>query len=273
MIDILKTTTIGCIGTGNMGSAIISGLVSSAGGGNVVCYDSDPVVLEKTCTTYSAVKAASTEDLCRRCDVVIIAVKPDTAVSVIREIRPFVEGRILASIVAGLSLDTIRDALGAAQKIVRVMPNTPALVGEGMTVLSPGSETGAADLAKIEAVFSVLGKVLVLPEKMMDAVTAVSGSGPAYVYTLIHAMAEGGVKMGIPRDKALILAVQTVLGAATMVAESGEEPLTLRGRVSSPGGTTIDAVHVLERAGFSGIVMDAVASAAEKSKKLGRGDK
>jgi pyrroline-5-carboxylate reductase len=254
-----------------MGSAIISGLVKAVGGEHVICHDSNPGALEKACGSYSAAAAASPEELCRRCDIIIVAVKPDAAPSVLREICPFTSGKVIVSIVAGLPLNSIEEITGSTQKVVRVMPNTPALVGEGMTVLSPNRETTPDDIQKIEAVFSLLGKVLVLPEKMMDAVTAVSGSGPAYVYTLIQAMTEGGVKMGIPRDKALLLTVQTVLGAAKMVAESGEEPVVLRGRVSSPGGTTIEAVHVLERAGFSGIVMDAVAAAAEKSQKLGRG--
>lgn len=271
MIDTLRNITIGCIGTGNMGSAIISGLVKSVGSERVICYDSDPGVRAKACGSYPDAAADSAETLCRRSDIIIVAVKPDAALSVFGEIRPFVPEKVIVSIVAGLSLNSIEEIIGSMHKVVRVMPNTPALVGEGMTVLSPNSETTPDDIHKVEAVFSLLGKVLVLPEKMMDAVTAVSGSGPAYVYTLIQAMTEGGVKMGIPRDKALLLTVQTVLGAAKMVAESGEDPVVLRGRVSSPGGTTIDAVHVLERAGFSGIVMDAVAAAAEKSQKLGRG--
>ena len=273
MIDILKTITVGCIGTGNMGSAIVAGLVKSVGGQHVVCYDADPDILEKTCAKYSAPKAGSPDDVCRRCDIVIVAVKPDSAVSVLGALRGCAEGNVVVSVVAGLSLDSMEEILGVAQKIVRVMPNTPALVGEGMSVLSPNGNMLENDTDRVKAVFSVLGKVLVLPEKMMDAVTAVSGSGPAYVYTLIHAMTEGGVKMGIPRDKALILATQTVLGAAAMVAESGEDPITLRGKVSSPGGTTIEAVHVLERSGFSGIVIDAVEAAAEKSQRLGRGNK
>jgi pyrroline-5-carboxylate reductase len=138
-----------------------------------------------------------------------------------------------------------------------------------MSVISPASDTDNKLLAISEEIFSYLGRVMILPEKLMDAVTAVSGSGPAYGFTLIQAMVDGGVKMGLPRDKATILAAQTILGAAKMILESKDDPITLRGKVASPGGTTIEAIHILERSGFSGILMDAIEAAKCKSEKLG----
>jgi pyrroline-5-carboxylate reductase len=138
-----------------------------------------------------------------------------------------------------------------------------------MSVISTAKDTDDKLLAIAGEIFSCLGRVLILPEKHMDAVTAVSGSGPAYGFTLIQGMIDGGVKSGIPRDKATILAAQTILGAAKMVLDSQDDPITLRGKVTSPGGTTIEAVHILEKAGFSGIIMDAIEAARVKSEKLG----
>jgi pyrroline-5-carboxylate reductase len=139
-----------------------------------------------------------------------------------------------------------------------------------MAALAPNAQCDGADLAHAEEIFSLLGKTLILPEKHFDAVTALSGSGPAYAFTFIQAMADAGVKLGIPRDKAQLLAAQTLRGSAEMVLSSGDDPISLRGKVCSPGGTTIAAVHVLERAGFSGIIMDAVEEAAVVSARLGK---
>jgi pyrroline-5-carboxylate reductase len=159
--------------------------------------------------------------------------------------------------------------LGADKKIIRAMPNTPALIGEGMTVLSPNSSLDNESLEAVKEIFQLTGNVLVLPEKHLDAVTGLSGSGPAYVFTFIQALADGGVKMGIPRKEAELLSAQTVLGAAKMVLEGGKGPVELRNSVTSPGGTTIEGLHSLEKGGFSGLVMDAVEAATKRSKNLG----
>ncbi len=265
-LDELK---VGIIGTGNMGGAIVSGLARVMDPARVLCFDENSGrVLDLR--VRSGITAADTAaDVCEKCDIIILAVKPDVMGALVDSVKKQLEGKLIVSIAAGISIDSIQAHFSDRQRIVRVMPNTPALIGEGMSVLSKGAGVDEGSLASVEHIFASLGRTAVLPEKMMDAVTALSGCGPAYVYTMLQAMADGGVKMGIPRDKALLLAAQTMLGAVKMVLAVGEDPITLRGRVTSPGGSTIDAVHVLERAGFSGIVMDAVETAALKSARLG----
>lgn len=261
---------IGCIGTGNMGSAIMLRLATGLDPALLMIYDKD-TARSDTLSRGAGISVSSTpQSLASESGVVIIAVKPDAVPAVIGEIRGALKpGAIIVSIAAGVSIAAIEVLTGSPVKIVRVMPNTPSMVGEGMSVLSPNDHVDEQSLLEVEQIFSKIGKVTVLPEKLMDAVTGLSGSGPAYVFTFIQALADGGVKLGIPRDKAIMLAAQTVLGSAKYVLESGEDPAALRGRVTSPGGTTIEGIHVLERSGFSGIVMDAVEKAAQKSQKMG----
>ncbi len=269
-MSLIINKKIGFIGAGNMGQAIIARLSSAFHADALLAYDIDP---EKTSNLQAHYKITACKDLTaiiKESDIVVLAVKPDTIVKVLTSIKDLIKPKqIIVSIAAGISIKKMEDAIGPEHKIIRGMPNTPAMIGEGMTVLSPNEKTDIDSVKIIELIFSKIGKVLVLPEKLMDAVTGLSGSGPAYVYTFIQALTDGGVKMGLPRDKSLILAAQTVIGSARMVLESGEDPITLRGKVTSPGGTTIQAVHVLERSGFSGIVIDAVESASVKSKELG----
>jgi pyrroline-5-carboxylate reductase len=262
--------TIGCFGAGNMGGAILSRLAAGMDPGLLAVYDIDAGKAAAMSRKTGITAPTSSEDLARKSDVIIIAVKPDAVASVLGAVKGVLSSEtIIVSIAAGVSIGSIEKILGGSAKIVRVMPNTPAMVGEGMSVLSPNSNIDDDSLLEVEQIFSKIGKVLVLPEKLMDAVTGLSGSGPAYVFTFIQALADGGVKLGIPRDKALVLAAQTVLGSAKYVLESGEDPTALRGKVTSPGGTTIEGIHVLERSGFAGIVMDAVEKAAQKSQRLG----
>jgi pyrroline-5-carboxylate reductase len=261
--------TVGVIGAGNMGGAIVAGLARASGGARVRCFDPAGKKSEALARDFGADVSRSIGELAGASDIIIIAVKPDALPSVLKELKGLPAGRLLVSIVAGASTESMEKALPPAQKLVRAMPNTPALVGEGMTVLAAGAHADADSMALAEELFSHTGKTLVLPERLMDAVTGLSGSGPAFVFTMIQAMADGGVKTGIPRERALLLAAQTVLGAARMVLETGDDPAVLRGRVASPGGTTIEGLHALERAGFSGIVMDAVEAAALKSARLG----
>jgi pyrroline-5-carboxylate reductase len=268
-MSVLNNMTIGCIGGGNMGSAILSGLAKNINKDNIICFDKDNSRLESIKSGLGIKISNSAVDLTASSDVIILAVKPDVVRPVLLEIKNNISKKFVISVAAGISINTINEIIESPKNIVRVMPNTPALIGEGMSVISPGKDTDNKLLAISEEIFSYLGKVLILPEKLMDAVTAVSGSGPAYGFTLIQAMVDGGVKIGLPRDKATILAAQTILGAAKMVLDSKDDPITLRGKVTSPGGTTIEAVHILERAGFSGIVMDAIEAAKCKSEKLG----
>ncbi len=268
-MGLLDSTAIGCIGAGNMGSAILAGLARRLDPSLIACYDTDAEKLQSICGRHGLRAASNARELAALCGIVILAVKPDTIPAVLTEIKNECAGKICVSIAAGVGITAIEAVLSPSQKIARVMPNTPALVGEGMSVISANAAMDDASLAMVEEIFSLLGRALVLPEKLMNAVTGLSGSGPAYVFTMIQAMADGGVKMGIPRDRALVLAAQTVLGAARMALESGDDPITLRGRVTSPAGTTIEGVHVLEKSGFSGIIIDAVEAATRRSEKLG----
>jgi pyrroline-5-carboxylate reductase len=261
---------IGCIGAGNMGGAILSRLAADADPSLISVYDIDTGRAGELSKKTGITVAKSPDALAGAVDILIIAVKPDAVASALGAVRGALSsGSIIVSIAAGISIAAMEKILGQSGKIVRVMPNTPAMIGEGMSVLSPSANIDDNSLLEVEQIFSRIGRVLVLPEKLMDAVTGLSGSGPAYVFTFIQALADGGVKLGIPRDKALVLAAQTVMGSARYILESGEDPMVLRGKVTSPGGTTIEGIHVLERSGFSGIVMDAVEIAAQKSERLG----
>ncbi|TAL35679.1 MAG: pyrroline-5-carboxylate reductase [Spirochaetes bacterium] len=265
----LDNRTVGVIGTGNMGGALIQGLLRRDANCRIVCFDVDASRVDSLQREHGLSCAAAATDLVRMSDIVILAVKPDTVPAVVAGIREALGGKILVSIAAGVTLEALGAMSLPGQQIVRVMPNTPALLGEGMSVLAPNGHTAPEGIDLVEEVFACSGRTLILPEKLMNAVTGLSGSGPAYVFTFIQALADGGVKMGIPRREALMLAAQTVSGAAAMVLESNENPISLRGKVTSPGGTTIEGVHILERSGFSGIVMDAVEAATVKAAKLG----
>ncbi|MGQ9630884.1 MAG: pyrroline-5-carboxylate reductase [bacterium] len=201
-------------------------------------------------------------------DAIILAVKPQVMADALDglDVR---EDQLVVSIAAGITLKFLESAL-EGRRVVRVMPNTPCLVREGMSAYALGSLATEEDGEFVSRVFSSLGRVVRLEEKYLDAVTGLSGSGPAYVYLFIEALADAGVLLGLPRDVSRLLAAQTVLGSARMVLESGKHPMELKDMVTSPGGTTIAAIQVLERWGFRGIVMDAVAAAARRAEELGR---
>ncbi len=265
-----RKNIIGCIGAGNMGAAVLARLSKSYDPKLILAYDIDAGKTDTLLREYGIGIASAPGELARQSTVIVIAVKPDGVASVLESIRERVTpDKVIVSIAAGVALSSIEGILGHAAKVVRVMPNMPALVGEGMSVISPNRNVEEHLLKEVEHVFAHIGKVLVLPEKLIDAVTGLSGSGPAYVFTFIQALADGGVKLGIPREASLLLAAQTVFGSARYLLETGEDPITLRGKVASPGGATIEGIYALERSGFSGIVMDAVEKAALKSRKLG----
>ena len=263
------STTIGFIGTGNMGAAILSKLVDITDCKKISIFDIDPEKTQSLADLYSVNIAATIEELIQKSEYIVLAIKPQILPDILNHIKNIIEDKVLISIAAGISIAQIVSNLKQNVKVIRVMPNTPSLVGEGMSVLSTGENIDEETLNVVKSIFIGLGRVLIMAEKQMDAVTAVSGSGPAYVFTFIQALIDAGVKLGIPRAEAGLLAAQTVYGASKMVLEQDADPITLRNGVTSPGGTTIDAVHVLERAGFSGIVIDAVQAAFVKSKKLG----
>ncbi len=268
LMAVEKLHTVGIIGIGNMGSAIAKGLCAPDSSFDIAYYDVDQVKAKTLHEAIGGCLCANVQEIAAQSEIVILALKPDVIISFVREHRASFPGKPVVSIAAGIALAAIEEALGGGAA-VRVMPNTPALVGKGMSVISPGLRCGAGTIELVEKIFSFLGRTMVLPEKLMDAVTAVSGCGPAYAFTMIQAMADAGVKLGIPRDKAIILAAQTLAGAAEMALSSHSGPIELRGMVTSPGGSTIEAVHCLERAGFAGILIDAIEAAAKKSEKLG----
>lgn len=268
----LHGRTLGFIGGGNMAEAIIRGLLA----GRVPAADilvAEPVASrrDELANRYGVEARADNASVVAAGDVLVLAVKPQMFREVVAGLGAgALEGKLLISIMAGVTAAAIEEACGAAVRVVRVMPNTPALVLHGASALSAGSHATAEDLAFARGIFDLVGTSCVVEEKLMDAVTGLSGSGPAYVFTFIEALSDAGVKNGLPRDVAARLAAQTVLGAAKLVMETGEHPALLREKVTSPGGTTIAGIASLERNGFRGAVIAAVDTAVTRSAELGK---
>lgn len=253
---------VGFVGIGNMGGALARAF-ASIDGISLIGFDTDTRKLSE-----SSVGVCSTLEQCvLESNVLIIALKPNIISAVIEKIDT--KGKLVISIAAGVSIEKLKNKLKPGTRIMRVMPNTPALVGESMCVLCPDISCSNDDIALAHTLFQTAGKTLQLPESYINAVTALSGSGPAYVFTFIQALADAGVMLGLSRQDSLLLAAQTVKGSAELVLSGYDGPIPLRNMVTSPGGTTIDAVHVLEKAGFSGVVMDAVKAAFDKAAKIG----
>jgi pyrroline-5-carboxylate reductase len=203
-------------------------------------------------------------------DALLLAVKPQVVDQVVRDLAPgLAPGALVVSIAAGISTAHLEALLPEGTPVVRVMPNTPAMVGAGMSAVSGGAHASSDQVDEVREMLSAVGTALVVPEEMQDAVTAVSGSGPAYVALFVDAMAEGGVRQGLPREVAYELALQTLAGTAELLRKSGQSPRELIDAVSSPGGTTVAALAVLDAAGLRGAVADATAAAAARSKELG----
>lgn len=265
----LEGKRIGFIGGGNMAEAIIKGLLAGGVPAETIMV-AEPVQPRRDflSSEYSVVTDDNL-DVARQADIVILAVKPQVAASVLTALEPVIShDKLIISIMAGISTGLIEETLTNGVRVVRSMPNTAALVQAAATAVSPGRKATEQDLEVAREIFSLIGRVVTVPEKQMDAVTGLSGSGPAYVFTFIEALSDAGVKNGLPRDVATQLAQQTVLGAARLASETGEHPALLRERVTSPGGTTIAGLHVLEKEGFRGVVMDAVDAACRRSKEL-----
>ena len=267
MADIKR---IAFLGGGNMAEAIIKGLSREDSAAALMIAEISAERRAWLARTYPQAQVVeNSADAAAWGDLIILAVKPQQSANMLTAIRPAVGfDKLIVSIMAGVCTVSIEDALGSGARVVRVMPNTPALIGAGATAVCPGSQATAADLDQVEAIFARTGLVVRVDEKQMDAVTGLSGSGPAYVFTFIEALSDAGVKNGLPREIASRLAVQTVLGAARMLAETGEHPAQLREKVTSPGGTTIAGLHVLENGRFRGVIMDAVDAASRRSKEL-----
>ena len=270
----VKGKTVGFIGAGNMGEALIRGLVESnrVPTDRILATDVRAERVHELAKQYGVRASAGNAALAREADVVILAVKPQIMAAVLRETMPALTNRpLLISLAAGVSTTTIQSVLGKYARLIRVMPNTPALVLQGATAIArtPGLEPD--DLETAQEIFAAVGRVVVLDEEQMDAVTGLSGSGPAYVALVIESLADGGVKMGLDRATAMTLATQTVLGAATLLAQTGMHPGALKDMVSSPGGTTIAGIAALEEGGLRTTFIRAVERATLRSRELGRG--
>ncbi|XP_064652785.1 pyrroline-5-carboxylate reductase 2-like isoform X2 [Lineus longissimus] len=210
-------------------------------------------------------------EVVEKSDLICIAVKPNVVVPVLKEIAPFVtERHLFMSIAAGVTIETMEKILPKKSRVIRVMPNTPSLVKAGASVYSRGSHVIEGDAAMVAELFSSVGLCMESPEYLLDTVTGLSGSGPSYIFVAIQALADGGVKMGLPRDISLKLAAQTAMGAAKMVLDTGKHPEELKDAVCSPAGTSIAAIHSLEKNGFRGALIDAVEAATKRSAELGK---
>jgi pyrroline-5-carboxylate reductase len=266
----LAEIKLGFIGVGNMGGAIIRGLLAGnfVPRENLVYYDPDPA--RQARMDELGVAAALDSPEVMHSPVVVLAVKPQVLAPVLAGVKDFARPwHLIISIAAGVPLAVLEEAFPGS-RVIRVMPNTPTLVGAGMAALAPGRDVTPEDLALALELFQAVGQAVVVEEKLLDAVTGLSGSGPAFVAMFIEALADGGVKMGLPRPLALTLATQTVLGTARLCHEEQMHPAILKDLVTSPGGTTIAGIHALESKGFRGVVMDAVTAAAARSKELGK---
>lgn len=263
---------LGLIGCGKMASALLKGVLKAG-----VCLPAQ--VRASDCHESAALQLAAAtgiqavsenEAVADASEVVLLCVKPRDAVPVLESLRSRLGGKLVVSIAAGVSLGALQAAAGLGARIVRVMPNTPALVHRGASAYALGDSATGADAALVERLFGAVGLVSGVKEGLLDAVTGLSGSGPAYGFLFIEALADGGVLMGLPREMALGLAAQTLCGAAEMVLQTGLHPAVLRDQVASPGGTTIAGVEALELGGVRAGIIQAVRAAAERSEQMGR---
>lgn len=270
----IKGRKVGFIGAGNMGEALIKGLVAANLVPAKAIYASDVRLdpLRALEQRYGVQLTQDNAELVSQVDVVILAVKPQIMAAVLGQIAPAVtQQKLLISIAAGVPTKVIRAGLGKEARLIRVMPNTPALVLEGVTAVAKAQGLEPGDLDTAGEIFSAVGRVVILDEELMDAVTGLSGSGPAYVAIVIESLADGGVKMGLDRVTAMTLATQTVLGTARLALETGLHPGALKDMVSSPGGTTIAGIAALEECGVRNAFIKAVERATLRSRELGRG--
>lgn len=261
---------VGFIGAGNMAEAIIGGILKKGlyKASEILMYDIRPERLKELSASYGVSHCSTLPDLVKDSRTIIVAVKPDKVSVVLDQVKDLLKGKLVISIAAGIPIKSIQAVIGTDARVVRVMPNTPALVLEGASALCASASCGEDDQKTAMDIFSAVGRCSPVEEGMMNAVTALSGSGPAFCFLFIEALADGGVKAGLPRALALELAAATLRGAATMVLQTGKHPGALKDMVTSPGGTTIEGISVLESKGFRAAALDAVFAAFEKAKKL-----
>ncbi len=266
---------IGFVGGGQMAEALIKG-ISHAGlykPADIMAADPASERREVLESNYQITTFANACDMVSECSIVILAVKPQIMGIVLDSLKGSLNKQhLVISIAAGITLDFIENKLAdSGCRFIRVMPNTPALIQEGAAALSPGLRADDNDMSIGKAIFAAVGQAIILPESYLDAVTGLSGSGPAYVFSFIEGLIDAGVKVGLARDAANTLVLQTILGSVKLAMSSSKHPAELRAMVTSPGGTTIAGLHELAKSGFQGILMDAVEAATNRSKELGKG--
>jgi pyrroline-5-carboxylate reductase len=264
---------IGFLGAGQMATALARGWLAAglARPERVIASDPLPQARQAFTTETGVSATVNNRDVVTNSDLVVLAVKPQSMQGLLAEVRPTVTPRhLVVSIAAGITLRQLSDGLGAERRLVRVMPNTPCLVGASAAAYTSSEAATPEDVALVDRLMNAVGRAFPLPEHLLDAVTGLSSSGPAYVYVIIEALSDGGVRVGLPREVAATLAAQTVFGAAKMVLDTGLHPGVLKDRVASAGGTTIAGLHALERGGVRAALMDAVEAAARRATELGK---
>ncbi len=268
----LRAARLGFLGGGNMAAALIKGLLHGqvVPPGRIIASDVKPERLEQLHAAHGIRTTLDNHALLRESDVVVLAVKPQVIDRVLSEVGAGVRAdQLVVSVAAGVPIEALAGRLPPGSRIVRAMPNTPATVQAGATAIAGGAHAVADDLRVARELFEAVGRVVELDEGLLDAVTGLSGSGPAYVMLIIEALADGGVKVGLHRDTALRLAAQTVFGSAKLLLETGEHPGRLKDMVTSPGGTAIAGLHTLESGALRKTLIDAVECATKRSVELG----
>jgi pyrroline-5-carboxylate reductase len=269
----LKNRHVGLVGTGNMGEALIHGLLHGhlCRPDQILCSDTRPERLKAIREKYEVKGTSHNTEVVKQSDLIIIAVKPQIMKNVVEEIAKYLNlSKLIISIAAGVPLEAIESCAKKELKLIRVMPNICVSVREGVSAIAGGRHALKEDLMMAKMIFDSVGKSLFIDEYLLDSVTGLSGSGPAYIFLIIDALADAGVKVGLSRDDALILASQTVLGAAKMLLETGEHPGKLKDLVTSPGGTAIAGLHTLEEGGLRTTLINAVEVATRRSEALGK---
>jgi pyrroline-5-carboxylate reductase len=270
----LRDKHIGIIGTGNMGEALISGLIGSASSKpkNIICTDVRKAILDGIRERYGVQTTTNNLDAVADSDIVIYAVKPQIMAAILDETAKKLDmSKLIISIAAGVPMEAIESCLNKKLRLIRAMPNIAAAVKEAATAVAAGKHASEEDIKLAMTIFNSIGKTVFIPENyLMDAITGLSGSGPAYIFLIVEAMADAGVKVGLSRQEALFLSAQTVLGAAKMLMDTQEHPGQLRDRVTSPGGTAIAGLATLESGGLRTTLINAVEVATNRSRELGQ---
>jgi pyrroline-5-carboxylate reductase len=262
----------GFLGFGKMASALVQGMLQagSCKSEQILVVNRHPETIKDEVQQYGLALASSPRRLVQQAETIVLGTKPADSVQLLRDVRQDLDGKLLISVAAGITLQALQDAAGHRTRVIRAMPNTPSLVKKGATAYALGDHATAADAEVADKLFSAVGLVFRVRETALNAVTGLSGSGPAYVFIFVEALADGGVMMGLPREVAFELAIQTVLGSAQMIRETKLHPAELREMVASPGGTTMAGIETLESHGLRYTIMSAVRAASERAHELGR---